>query len=513
MNIDQVREKFPQYDDLPDDVLLKGVHAKHYSDMPIEAFMSNFEPVRVNEATGKPLLQPTQTYDMDANKEKQSFTGGAVQSLLQGATLGFADEGEAGVAAATAYPFTPGASLSQLYGDARESFRGENQQFKKENPVTSTGLELLGGLATGGLAGGGKIAAAKTLPAAIKTGAAVGGATGAIAGAGYADAEDFFSEDTLIEAAKTGTLGALLGGVTPVAIKGALSAGKLVPKALPESLMETAVKVRPSVPQAQRASIIRTALDESIMPTTAGLEKVGKRLSALDMRLNTIIDDATEKGAMISKKALFTQLKQLRADLGGVNLRGGKNLKQIDDIAAAFDKQLKSVNKTRLTPREVQDLKRSAYRQLRFDVSQQSAQFAKTEAEKAVIRGARQSLEAVDPAVKGINRSEGKLLELGDELERAVSRLDNRNLISLDTAAKMAAGSATGSPVGTGAATAASVLGAPRVKARIAIILENLRKQGAIASEVNKTLSPEAAAVFSIMTENYKDELNNLIGD
>jgi len=102
---------------------------------------------------------------------------------------------------------------------------------------------------------------------------------------------------------------------------------------------------------------------------------------------------------------------------------------------------------------------------------------------------------------------------LGDELERAVSRLDNRNLISLDTAAKMAAGSATGSPVGTGAATAASVLGAPRVKARIAIILENLRKQGAIASEVNKTLSPEAAAVFSIMTENYKDELNNLIGD
>ncbi len=257
--------------------------------------------------------------------------------------------------------------------------------------------------------------------------------------------------------------------------------------------------------------MIRTALDESIMPTTAGLETVGKKLSALDIGLNKIIDNATDRGVLISKKALFTELRQLRKDLGGVNLRGGKNLDQIDEIASAFDQQLKSVNKIKLTPREVQDLKRSAYRQLRFDVSQQNAQFAKTEAEKAIIRGGRQSLEVIDPAVKKINQREGGLLELGDELERAVSRLDNRNLISLDTAAKVAAGSATGSPVGTGAGVAASVLGAPRVKARTAIILENIRKTGEISDQINKTLSPEAAAAFSILVEDNKESFNNLI--
>lgn len=463
---------------------------------------------RLSELEAKAVAPEDYSNPNTANN--QSFAGGAGQSLLQGATLGFADELQAGVAAATAYPFAD-ESFSKLYNDARQSFRDENQAFKQEHPIASTGLELAGGLATGGLAGGGKTLAAKTGAEAVKQGIKTGAVVGTAAGAGYADEEDFFSQETLEEAAKTGGLSTLLGGLTPVIIKGAVSAGKLIPKKLPESLMETAVKVRPSVPKAIRANIIRTSLDESIMPTTHGLEVIGKRLSALDIKLNGIIDRATKSGGKISKKALFTELGQLRKDLGGVNLRGGKNMQQIDSIAKAFDQQLKKVGKASLTPREVQDLKRSAYRQLRFDVNQQNAQFAKTEAEKAVIRGARKSLEVIDPKVKLINQREGNLLELGEELERAVSRLDNRNLISLDTAAKVAAGAATGSPVGTGVGTAASIMGAPRVKARTAIILENLRRTGEITDKVNKTLSPEAAALFSILVENNKESLNNLI--
>lgn len=447
-----------------------------------------------------------------AVENKQSFAGGASQSLLQGATLGFADEIQSVIAATVAAPFVSDKTFGQLMVDARNSFREENEAFKEENPKTALGLEVAGSLATGGLAGGGKMAASKTLGQAALSGAKTGAVVGATAGAGFADAEDFFSQETLEEAAKTGTLGAALGGLTPAVIKGVVSTGKLIPKALPESLMETAVKIRPSVPKGQRASMIRTSLDEGIMPTTKGLELISRKLSNLDRGLDEIIDTATDRGVLIPKKALFTELKKLRRDLGGVNLRGGQNIKQIDSIAAAFDKQLKSVNKARLTPREVQDLKRSAYRQLRFDVGQQNAQFAKTEAEKAIIRGGKKSLESINPNVKKINQREGKLLELGDELERAVGRLDNRNLISLDTAAKVAAGAATGSPVGATIGVGAAGLGAPRVKARMAILLENMRKTAEI-SDKSKSLSPEALAAFSVLIEDNKQLLNELIDE
>ena len=451
----------------------------------------------------------------------QSFAGGAVQSLLQGATLGFADEAQAGVAAGVAKlidafsdnPVISDKTFSQLMIDARKALREENERFKAENPVVSTGLEIAGSVATGGIAGGSKLVGAKTLGQATIQGAKTGAVVGAAAGAGFADQEAFFSQETLEEAAKTGALSAILGGATPTVIKGALKAGKLVPKALPESLMETAVKIRPSVPNDKRASMIRTALDEGIMPTTNGLELISMKLSNLDRGLNKIIDGATDRGIMISKKALFTELKKLRQDLGRVNLRGAKNIRQIDQIAKTFDQQLKKLNKSKLTPREVQDLKRSAYRQLRFDVSQQSGQFATTETEKAIIRGAKKSLEKIGPDVQKINKREGKLLELGDELERAVGRLDNRNLISLDTAAKIAAGAATGSPAGTAAGVGASALGAPRVKARMAITLENIRKTGEIAEKVNQTLPPELRKAFAVLIENHKENLENLIGD
>ena len=446
--------------------------------------------------------------------ETPGLIEGGSQSLLQGATLGFSDEIQSFIAAAVASPFIEDKTFGQIMQDARKSFRDEQAAFKEENPKTAVGLEIAGSLVTGGagLAKTGLAKAGTTLAGNIGRSAATGLVTGTAAGAGFADEEDFFSQETLEEAAKTGALGGLLGGLTPIVIKSAVSAGKLIPKKLPESLMETAVKVRPSVPNDKRTSIIRTALDEGIMPTTNGLELISKKLTNLDRGLDKIIDGATSRGKLISKKVLFSELTKLKKDLGRVNIRAEKNIKQIENIASAFDQQLKKIKKPQLTPREVQDLKRSAYRQLRFDVSQQSGSFATTEAEKAIIRGAKKSLEQIDPSVQKINLREGKLLELGDELERAVGRLDNRNLISLDTAAKIAAGSATGSPVGTGAGVAASALGAPRVKAKTALILENIRKSSELSDQVSKALSPEAAAVFSIMVEENKELLNELIG-
>lgn len=465
----------------------------------------------IEETKGRNLLSDAPFVPEQPQETEQSFAGGASQSLLQGATLGFSDEIQSVVAAAVAAPFISDKTFGQIMTDARASFRADQEKFKSENPKTALGLEIAGGLATGG-AGLSKTIAGQTLKQATARGAAAGAGIGATAGAGFADEDVFFSQETLEEAIKTGTISAALGGLTPSMIKGAIEAGKLIPKALPESLLQTAFKFRPSIDQASRSQMTRTALDEGIMPTVKGLETITKKISNLDVGLNKIIDEATEEGIKIPKKALFTELRKLRKDLGGINIRGGKNIKQIDGIVAEFDKQLKSINKKNLTPREVQDLKRSAYQQLKFDVSQQSATFAETEAEKGIIRGAKHSLENIDPNVKKINRREGDLLQLGDELERVVGRLDNRNLISLDTAVKVGAGTATGSPTGAAVGTGAAVLGAPRVKAKTALILENIRTLTETL-EGASNLPPELLSVFSIMVENEKELLNELIDD
>jgi len=38
MKISQIREKYPQYNDLSDDQLANAMHQKYYSDMPKEIF-------------------------------------------------------------------------------------------------------------------------------------------------------------------------------------------------------------------------------------------------------------------------------------------------------------------------------------------------------------------------------------------------------------------------------------------------------------------------------------------
>ena len=41
LNIQEVRAKYPQYEDLSDKQLLDSLHGKYYSDMPIEEFYSS----------------------------------------------------------------------------------------------------------------------------------------------------------------------------------------------------------------------------------------------------------------------------------------------------------------------------------------------------------------------------------------------------------------------------------------------------------------------------------------
>lgn len=319
---------------------------------------------------------------------------------------------------------------------------------------------------------------------------------------------------------KAGKVGKIAGAVEAVgkavdplnisvsAVKILAKSGKHIPQALPEKLLESALKFRPSIKPAQRGNMVRTALDQGIMPTTGGLQKITDKLDVLNTGLDEIIDAATESGKTIPKEAVFSKLKQLRRDLGGAKIDAPVDLRVIDRLEKQLDENLKRLKKDRLTPRELQDLKTDAYKRINFDITQGRAGFAKQEARKAIAKGAKESLEAIDPSIKRTNRQMGDLLELNKELERVVTRLDNRNLISLDTAVKIGAGAATGTAVGTAAGVGASVFGAPRVKARIAIILENLRRAADTREIIKNKLPPVLARSLLVVAGRLNDSLN-----
>lgn len=147
-----------------------------------------------DEAT-KPEAEPQ-------TKTNDSYGLNLAREALQGLTFGFSDEAGAGLAALAA-SLTSDAKFSDAYNDIIKNVRGEQNAFREENPISSAGAQLVGGIASGG-AGLAKAANAlapvgSSIAKSALVGSGAGAIEGGIAGAGFAD------EDKL-EGAKTGTL-------------------------------------------------------------------------------------------------------------------------------------------------------------------------------------------------------------------------------------------------------------------------------------------------------------------
>jgi hypothetical protein len=163
----------------------------------------------------------------------------AIDQGLQGATFGFADEAEAGLAAA-ALSGINGKSIKDNYEAAHKFAQDQLGQEMSENPGTAIAANLAGAIAGGVVGAGTKAGAAasnllrnglvpkaatvlgKTANTASKVALAsgAGATTGGLYGAGTAE------EGQRTEGAEGGAeLGAVLGGAVP-AVSGALQAGK-----------------------------------------------------------------------------------------------------------------------------------------------------------------------------------------------------------------------------------------------------------------------------------------------
>lgn len=113
----------------------------------INAFVSqNMEQIK---AKARPQLQQREVYDSSNRPDRGSF----LNPLLAGATFEFADEAMGAIAATYAkmHDLVTGKDSGVTYADAVESLRKDKEAFAERNPITSTALEITGGLTTGGL--------------------------------------------------------------------------------------------------------------------------------------------------------------------------------------------------------------------------------------------------------------------------------------------------------------------------------------------------------------------------
>lgn len=137
---------------------------------------------------------------------------GGIGQFAKGLSFNFSDE-IAGAIGAIPGALATGDSIPDAYRGIRDAARDSQAAFEQENPKTSLGLQLLGGMATGG-AGAAKTAAAQTLPRLAGTGAAIGGT----AALGQSEADTL--QGAALDTGKGLALGGALGMATPLAGQG-----------------------------------------------------------------------------------------------------------------------------------------------------------------------------------------------------------------------------------------------------------------------------------------------------
>lgn len=190
MDITQIRQQYPQYDQLSNAELAYRLWDSNYKGkLPMGQFADRIslpqedftQMLTVAESSG---YQPT----TESGQAQPVGATGAPRAAFQGMTMGFGDEivgGMAGAASAAGNVLQgQPANLRQEVGRFTEQERGRIGQFREESPVVSTGAEIAGAIGSGVAAP--VPGAVARLPSMARA-ALAGGASGAAYGAGTAE--------------------------------------------------------------------------------------------------------------------------------------------------------------------------------------------------------------------------------------------------------------------------------------------------------------------------------------
>lgn len=453
MKIDEFRAQNPEYDDLSDTDLAEKLHQKFYSDLPREQFDAQFlgrEPlpwsrvpaeavrnlpgsaVEFGKTVAQPILHPIETAK-------------GVSHMVQGA---FAEAG-----------LTKGdpedKAAFDAFVNALQDRYGSVENLKRtmaEDPVgfASDASVVLGGAG-----------------AAVRgAGAAAGVASGVKAG-----------EAAMRAGAAVNPIMATGRAVTGLGRAGAKAAQKL---GVTERLYQSAVKPSTTLTPEARTSVLQTGLREGVMPTKEGLNVLRDKIDYTDYWITKKVTDNAANGKAISTERVVNRIDDLKKFYS--NVVGTKDY--VSDLTK-LQNEFRALHGKKIPVDKAQELKQNTYKLLRqqYDkMSKQQPADLKThimQGQKSIVRGIKEELVKQMPELQKLNEHQGKLLELEKAIERAVGRIDNKDLVGIGSTLAGAAGAAvTGSPAaGFMSMMAKALADHPKIKAAVAIQLKKAATQ------------------------------------
>ena len=314
----------------------------------------------------------------------------------------------------------PGEQESEKYADAvGEHFAqryGGMENFKRTVAADPVGvLGDISSLFTGG-AGLGKAAAS-----AARAGSKVGNAVGlAQTAQGLSDAADVLS--------KVANAASVAGRATDPIFGTAELAGKIAAPRLYQSALMPSTRLTP----AERDRVVQAGLREGILPTKGGYEKAEALVRGLNDDVTRLIDDATDAGNTIDP---------LRVAINALDSTSDRFRHQatptgdLEAIARDVDDFVESWGGAPLSPKEAQKIKTGTYRELKEkDFRPGEPTSASKATQRALASELRQEIENIVPEVKGLNRREGDLIALMDQIEPNIGRHGNWRIFSLPAA-------------------------------------------------------------------------------
>ena len=255
-------------------------------------------------------------------------------------------------------------------------------------------------------------------------------------------------------------------------------ASKAIPTSVAPMMYESAAKWSTKLGPEERAAITETALKNQIPLTYEGLGKVQSKLSDLGNQMDTLITNATDQNIKIPATKVLESLKDVKKQSGGFKIEAAQDIKEINNIEKQFKDYLKKNKITSVTPQQLQEFKADAYKRIDFGRAPEKPSLAKEQAYRSMAESARTSLEGFMPELKAINAQYGSLKELQPNLQKAVGRIENRDLMGLGATAKTGAGGALGGIPGALVGFGQSLLDSPKVKGKAALELYKKQNQG-----------------------------------
>lgn len=232
----------------------------------------------------------------------------------------------------------------------------------------------------------------------------------------------------LEKTAQVGTAIDPLNLATNTALYGAT---KVIPTTVAPKLYESAAKWSTTLSPQERAAITETALKNQIPLSYAGLGKVQSKLVELGDKMDSLISNATDQNIKIPATKVLESLKDVKKQSGGFKIEAAQDIKEINNIEKQFKTYLKQNKITSVTPQQLQEFKADAYKRIDFGRAPEKPSIAKEQAYRSMANVAKTSLENFIPELKSINTEYGALRELQPNLQRAVSRIENRDLMVL----------------------------------------------------------------------------------